>query len=244
MKKTFLNNMQHWLINPVQKKHHVRQMFSHIAPKYNVAVCLLSFCQDRKWKKQLVENLQESSKAVCVDLACGTGDITFLLAQKYSGQITGVDISDKMLEIAQKNNRYPHVSFLNCDMGSLQQFPDNSVDVITGGYALRNAADLNQALKEIYRILKPGGYASFLEFSKGSNSFQQKLQYVLLKTWGSFWGIVLHANYKVYAYLAESLKVFPDRHVLRKNFYDVGFRNYVSALKLGGMLEVIRCEKL
>lgn len=243
MKKTFLSNMQHWLINPVQKRQHVRQMFSHIAPKYNLAVCLLSFCQDRKWKKQLVENLHEWNNPICVDLACGTGDITYLLAQKYAGQITGIDISDKMLDIAQKNNRYQHVNFLNCDMGSLQQFPDNSVDVITGGYALRNAADLNQALKEIYRILKPGGCASFLEFSKCSNSFRQKLQYVLLKNWGGFWGIMLHANYKVYAYLAESLKVFPDRNLLRKQFHDVGFRNYSSNLKLGGMLEIIRCEK-
>lgn len=245
MKKLFQEKMKVWLYIPAKKRENLREIFSHIAPKYNVATTLLSFGRDQAWKKTLVDNLPSLPQPQCVDLACGTGDITLLLAQKYKdGHISGLDISEGMLQIAREKTSGSQIVFKIADMGNLADIPSSSVDVITGGYALRNAADLSEALKEINRVLKPAGVASFLEFSKTPLAHKQKRQHHLLKLWGSFWGIVLHANYKVYAYLAESLWAFPDRDQLKAKFLDLGFTDYHSQLLLGGMLEIIQCKKL
>lgn len=244
MKKLFQEQMKIWLYIPTKKRENLKAIFSHIAPKYNFATALLSFCQDSQWKKQLINNLDPHTAPTCVDLACGTGDLTFLLAQRYAkATVMAVDLSLTMLEIAQARNHYSNIKFINADMGNLTMIPTNSVDVVTGGYALRNAADLSEALNEIQRILKPGGTATFLEFSKTVDQKKQGLQYGLLKTWGSLCGILLHANYKIYAYLAESLKAFPDRDQLRNAFISRGFLEYKSTAVLGGMLEIIHCKK-
>lgn len=244
MKKLFQEKMKVWLYIPAKKRENLREIFSHIAPKYNVATVLLSFGQDQYWKKILVGNLPQLATPYCVDLACGTGDITLLLAEKFNrGNITGLDISEGMLEIARKKTNRSCVVFKTADMGNLTDIPSNSVDIVTGGYALRNAADLSETLQEIKRILKPEGIAAFLEFSKTPLLHKQKLQHNLLKIWGSFWGIVLHANYKVYAYLAESLWAFPDREQLKSKFLSLGFSDYQSKLVMRGMLEIIQCKK-
>lgn len=244
MKKLFQEKMKIWLYIPIRKRENLREIFSHIAPKYNIATALLSFGQDSHWKKNLVNNLPQLSAPECVDLACGTGDITLLLAQRFSdAKITGLDISETMLQIARQKTNNPNVLFNYADMGNLTTIPSNSIDIVTGGYALRNAADLSEALKEIHRILKPAGIAAFLEFSKTPEPAKQKMQHSLLKLWGSFWGVILHANYKIYAYLAESLWAFPDRAQLKTKFLAMGFMDYQSKLVLGGMLEIIQCKK-
>ena len=120
---------------------------------------------------------------------------------------------------------------------------DASMDTITGGYALRNASDLEHLLKEVHRILKCGGHAAFLDFSKPANNLLQKVSYLLLKVWGSFWGIVLHGNHEVYGYIAESMKIYPDRKTLRAMIQDAGFSNIQSRLYSLGVMELIFFEK-
>jgi demethylmenaquinone methyltransferase/2-methoxy-6-polyprenyl-1,4-benzoquinol methylase len=227
-----------------KKKYYNERLFFEIAPRYDFITRVLSFGLDAAWKRMLVSLLHSYESPVCVDLACGTGDIAFLLAGKYPrGRITGVDITEPMLEIARHRNTHPNVSFVNQDMGSLE-IVSQSVDIVTGGYALRNAPDLGTVIDEISRILKPHGVAAFLDFSKPGANIPQKMEYLGLKIWTGLWGVLLHHNHEVYSYIAESLLRFPDRHHLRNTFREKGFSVIDSRLFLGGITELLVVQKL
>ncbi len=226
------------------KRYYTERNFSEVAPRYDFITRALSFGQDAAWKRTLISLLPTHESPVCVDLACGTGDIAFLLAGKYPlGRITGVDITEPMLDIARHRNAHPNVSFANQDMGSLD-IVSESVDIVTGGYALRNAADLGIAIDEISRVLKPGGVAAFLDFSKPAGKIPQKMEYWGLKTWTGLWGTLLHRNHEVYGYIAESLQRFPDRPHLRDIFRDKGLSVIESRLFFGGVTELLMVQKL
>jgi len=232
------------LENAETKKYYTEQNFSEVAPRYDFITRVLSFGRDAAWKRNLISLLPYHESPVCVDLACGTGDIAFLLARKYpQSRIIGVDITEPMLDIAHRRNVHPNVSFANQDMASLA-IVSESADVVTGGYALRNAPDLGTAIDEISRVLKPGGVAAFLDFSKPGGKIPQQVEYWGLKVWTGLWGTILHRNHEVYGYIAESLQRFPDRRQLRDIFCDKGFSLVDSRLFLGGITELLVVQKL
>jgi demethylmenaquinone methyltransferase/2-methoxy-6-polyprenyl-1,4-benzoquinol methylase len=122
-------------------------------------------------------------------------------------------------------------------------FGDASFDIVTGGYALRNAPNLEGALIEIRRVMKPGAIAAFLDFSKPPNHFLQKIKGMLLKLWGGFWGLLLHRNPQLYTYIAESLKQYPDRNALKQLIIKLGFTNIRSRKHFLGFAETIFFQK-
>jgi demethylmenaquinone methyltransferase/2-methoxy-6-polyprenyl-1,4-benzoquinol methylase len=232
------------LENAETKKYYTERNFSEVAPRYDFITRVLSFGRDAAWKRTLVSLLPSHESPVCVDLACGTGDIAFLLAGKYPrGRVAGLDITEPMLDIARHRNTHPNVSFVNRDIGSLGMVSE-SVDIVTGGYALRNAPDLGTAIDEIGRVLKPRGVAAFLDFSKPGANIPQKMEYWGLKLWTGLWGVLLHRNHEVYSYIAESLQRFPDRHHLRNIFREKGFSVIDSRLFFGGVTELLVVQKL
>ena len=240
----FVLKIRDHLDDAEKKKFYNEKVFSEIAPRYDFITRALSFGRDKGWKRTLVSMLPFHEAPVCVDLACGTGDIAFLLAGRYpGGRIAGLDITEPMLDIARQRNRRPNVSFVNQDMGSLA-FVSESVDIVTGSYALRNAPHLGTVINEVGRVLKPGGVAAFLDFSKPSENIPQKIEYWLLKIWAGFWGVLLHRNHEVYSYIAESLKLFPDRPQLRNIFRESGFSIIYSRLFFGGFTELLVVQKL
>lgn len=231
------------LESPEQKKLYNEQLFTVVAPRYDFVTRVLSFGQDCRWKKKLIKGLPSVATPHCVDLACGTGDITFALAQKFhKGVVVGVDLTPSMLDLARAKNRLENVSFVQADMGELP-YQDASVDIVTGSYALRNAPDLDRALAEIARVLKAGGTAAVLDFSKPKNRLLQKLEYYLLKWWGSLWGFLVHRDPRVYAYIAESLALYPNRSELRLLLEKHGLYVEKSELFLVGFLELLVCKK-
>ena len=117
------------------------------------------------------------------------------------------------------------------------------MDIISGGYALRNAPDLGITIDEVSRVLKPGGVAAFLDFSKPTGKFSQHIEYWLLKLWSGLWGILLHRNHEVYSYIAESLRRFPDRGTLHSLLQAKGYRIVTSRLYFFGITEIIVIEK-
>src|SRR5271157_4442170 len=121
-----------------------------------------------------------------------------------------------MLDIARHRNTHLNVSFVNRDMGSLE-IVSESVDIVTGSYALRNAPDLGTAIDEI---------------SRG------------LKIWTGLWGLLLHRNHEVYSYIAESLQRFPDRHHLRNIFRERGLSVINSRLFFFGIAELLVVQKI
>ena len=227
------------LESPETKRYYNRRVFSEIAPKYRFITRALSFRRDASWKRELIASLPAVVSPLSVDLACGTGDLTLLLAERYPrGIVVGLDITTPMLDLATRRNTFSNVCFIAGDMGSLPLAP-GSVDILTGGYALRNAPDLGTALDEIRRVLKPGGVAAFLDFSKPAGRLAQTLEYWSLKLWGGFWGSLLHRNPEVYGYIAESLRRHPDRVRLRGLFEERGFRVVSSRLHFLGVMEAL-----
>lgn len=206
-----------------KKRYYNEQVFTEIAPRYDFITRALSFWRDASWKRELVAQLPPQDAPLCLDLACGTGDLAFLLAKKYpAGRIMGIDITQRMLRLARFRNAWPNVGLFNQDMGCLGA-ASSSLDIVTGGYALRNAPDLECALDEINRVLRPGGIAAFLDFSRPAGRVPERLQHWVLKAWTGFWGVALHRNHEVYSYIAESLQRYPDRMQLRRLFENKGF---------------------
>ncbi len=199
------------LSSPRLKRSYNQALFTHIASIYPLATQLLSWRRDAAWKAKLISLLPILKQPVIVDLACGSGDLTSLLLKRYpDGSILGVDLTGAMLLQARKRVTSPRASFQIGDMDQLA-LKDESVDLISGGYALRNAPDLKNTLVEVYRILKPNGIAAFLDFSKSPSPLIQLVSLSLLKFWCSLWGIILHRDPNTYGYIVKSLLHFPDR---------------------------------
>jgi len=245
MNNRFDLNMHDYIHRPEGKLFYNQQMFGRIASKYDFINRALSFNRDIAWKNQLVKELPQADAPACLDIACGTGDITFLLAAKYpAGKIAGIDITEQMLNLAESRatSRESHITFVIGDMCRLN-FPDSSFDIVTGGYALRNAPDLEIALAEIKRVMKPGATAAFLDFSKSHNRFWQKTENFLLRFWVSLWGILIHRNPRLYAYLPESLKQYPDNVALKQLITRLGFINQRSRKHFFGFTETTLFQK-
>ena len=237
-----------YLDDPEKKRIFNRLLFAEVAPKYDFVTRALSFGRDQAWKRQLIASCPSEPEAPrCVDLACGTGDICRSLATRFpEAQITGIDLSDDMLAIARKlqtEESSPSTLDWRCEDMGRTSIESASVDIVTGGYALRNAPELDVALKEIERILKPGGHAAFLDFSKSPNRLIAAVTHGLLKLWGGLWGLLLHRNPDVYGYIAGSLARFPDRRLLNQKIESTGLEVQKSKLFYVGMLQLLVIRK-
>lgn len=232
-----------YIHRPERRRYYNERHFAEAAPRYDLATRAMSLGRDGAWKRTLLAALPDSPSPLCIDLACGTGDLTLLLAEKYPrGRIVGLDLTGPMLALARRRNRHRNVRFTRQDMGAMA-FAGGSADVVTGSYALRNAPELGRTLDEIRRILKPGGVAAFLDFAKPQTRCLQAPEYWLLRTWCGFWGMALHGNPEIHAYIASSLKVFPDRSHLRELFVDRGFEVTASRAFFLGITELLVLRK-
>jgi ubiquinone/menaquinone biosynthesis methyltransferase len=223
MSGRFRLKAREWLDVPERKRAYNELHFAEAASRYDFATRMMSLGRDAAWKGAFVAALPDFASPVCVDLACGTGDVAFLLAGRYpGGVVTGLDLSPPMLAIARERNRFTNVRFERGDLCDLP-FPDGSADVVTGSYALRNAPDLRKAIAEVHRVLSPGGVAAFLDFSNPESPSLRYLQYLLLRSWCGLWGFLLHGTPEIHGYVAESLRLFPARNRLREIFREQGF---------------------
>ena len=155
--------------DPAGKAAYVRRLFGTIADRYDLITVLLSFGQDQRWKRRLIGLAGPLTCLRVVDLACGTGDIA-RLASAAGADVTGIDITPRMIELARARAREAGVRrtrFLIGDMTALP-LPDACADVVTTGYGLRNVPDLDRAVAEIHRVLKPGGRLLSLDFNRPS----------------------------------------------------------------------------
>lgn len=223
---------------PDKKRLFNQQHFAISAKRYDLATRAMSLGRDCSWKKHLIAALPQGGTPDCLDLATGSGDLAFLLARSYpAGKVIGLDITTEMLQIATERNCYHHLDFICADMATTG-LAAGSFDIITGSYALRNAADLGDVLGEIHRLLKPGGYAAFLDFSKPGPIKAQKAQYRLLKGWCGLWGLLLHGDPSIHAYIADSLQQFPDRNNFHRLIGEAHLELIKSRLFYAGMLEL------
>ncbi|MDF3128591.1 class I SAM-dependent methyltransferase [Kiritimatiellaeota bacterium B1221] len=227
-------------ITPESKRQYNRTLFKEVAPRYDLIARVLSFGRDSAWKKWLLKSLPDDGPSQILDLACGTGDLTRALAERYPrAQVTGLDLTPEMLELTHGPEQ---IIWKEGDMCKLQENEETN-DIITGGYALRNAPDLDTCLGEISRVLKPGGCAAFLDFSAPVSPLFRRIHYGLLWGWGAFWGLCLHGKPSVYVYIAKSLARFPDHQQLHRQLENHQLPVVNSRRFMLGMIEVLICKK-
>ncbi len=238
-----LSNVKESLQNANSKRAYNRQLFEIVAPRYQTVTRVLSFNNDRLWKKRLIDAIPPDTRGTAVDLACGTGDLTLALCNRMPhSRVAGVDLTPTMLEFAARRVKTERCFFIRGDM---QRIPlaDKSVAVVTGGYALRNAPNLNETLAETARILHPDGIAAFLDFTRDS-SMLHRARLAALKAWGNVWGMVFHGNPAVYGYIADSLQAYPMRTELHRLCENAGIPVVMSKLYFFGFAELIVCRKI
>ena len=214
------------------EKQHIGQLFDRIAGTYDRLNHLLSLNIDKRWRRRAVRLLPERMPKV-LDVAIGTADLTLeLLRQERAEQITGIDLSRNMMAIGeQKVAKQGYTSRVRFDYGSAQQMPyaDGSFDAVTCAYGVRNFADMDEGLREMRRVLKPGGRLMVLEFSYPTNPLI-RLGYDLYFTHILPWvGKLLSRDKGAYSYLNRSVKHFPygeafAEHLRAAGFSDISIR--------------------
>lgn len=220
------------------KKTQVRRMFDRIAPTYDFLNHTLSLGMDIRWRKKAIAKVGAAPGQKILDIATGTGDVAVMLGRKYPGaEVHGIDISSNMLKRARaKAARYDlsgHVEFSQQDSENLL-FADNSYDKATVAFGVRNFEDLQAGLREIYRVLKPGGRFVVLEFTKpGRFPFRQVFA-LYFKHILPFVGTIRSGDKRAYRYLYESVQAFPDYEDFIQVLEDAGFvRAQFDVLSLG-----------
>ena len=206
----------------------VTPMFDVIAPRYDDFTRLFSFGMDAAWKRDLVRAvlapLAESSRAL--DVACGTGDIAFALAAARPALwVTGVDPSRQMLTIAESRTA-PSDGRVDFELGEMAALPaeSGSVDVLTAGYGFRNVPDLEAAVRECARVIRPGGTLGSLDFFRPSNPLWRALFLGYLRVSGDIVGWLWHRTPAIYGYIARSIDAFVSAGEFTEILERNGFR--------------------
>ena len=231
------------LATPEGKSRYVRRLFSTIADRYDLITILLSFGLDRRWKARLAADADPRPGDRALDLACGTGDISFEIAER-GARVIGLDITARMIEIARAKRRIGRARavFLVGDMMSLP-FPDGRFDVATVGYGIRNVPTIDIALGEIYRVLAPGGRVLSLDFNRPPNRMIRAVYLAYLTIVGSALGLVLHRDPDTYRYIPESIRRYPGAPGVAAAMRRLGFREVSYIPLLGGLMAINRGSK-
>jgi demethylmenaquinone methyltransferase/2-methoxy-6-polyprenyl-1,4-benzoquinol methylase len=224
------------IASPDGKRRYVRTLFATIADRYDFITVALSYGRDRHWKRRLVELAAAGRGERALDLATGTGDIACELAAG-GADVVGLDITRRMIELARAKERASSVRFLVGDMTALP-FRDESFDVVTVGYGLRNVADLGTAIDEVVRVLKRGGRILSLDFNRPRNPIVRALFLSYLGLVGGALGWVLHRDPDTYRYIPASLRAYPGAQGVAAMMEARGFVRVRHRPVLGGLMSI------
>ncbi|MGB6874876.1 MAG: ubiquinone/menaquinone biosynthesis methyltransferase [Candidatus Acidiferrales bacterium] len=213
--------------------HLMRRMFSVIAPRYDFITRALSGGMDRRWKRDAVIRAALPENAIVLDLACGTGDFSQLIAQHSPGSKSiAADLTELMLQLARARGQQDVV----CADAARLPFPNSSFDCVFIGYGLRNFPNLEPSIREIYRVTKPDGKIVSLDFFLPEHRAFRQLYLGWLFVQGAFWGLLLHGRPRTYTYIPHSLQSFVSLEGLSSVLQRCGYRDIQTrAYILGGI---------
>ena len=230
-----------------EKAEHVGDVFHSVAEEYDLMNDAMSFGMHRLWKKMLIELSELSEGSIALDIASGTADIPRLINKKFKSVSMHVtDINASMLALG-KDRAINENFFHNCSFalasGESLPYQNQTFDLVTVGFGLRNFTDKERGLKEMRRVLKPNGVLLILEFSKPTNSFFSKIY-----DWYSFnimpvMGSIFANDSDSYRYLAESIRMHPDQEKLKKKIIKAGFADCKFYNLLNGIVAIHVAEK-
>ena len=235
-------------VNVEEKADKVAEVFHSVAAKYDLMNDLMSGGVHRLWKRITIEMSGVRRGNKVLDIAGGTGDLTAKFSRIVGpeGTVVLADINDSMLKVGRDRlmdrGVVNNVTFSQADAQYLP-FPDNTFDVITIAFGLRNVTDKDLALRSMLRVLKPGGCLLVLEFSKPGNSLLSKIydtySFSILPKLGKLFA----DDADSYQYLAESIRMHPDQQTLQTMMDEAGFANTDFHNMTGGVVALHRGVK-
>lgn len=202
-------------------------MFNHIAPAYDFFNSLSSFGLDRYWRRKGINALKSFAPQDILDVATGTGDLALLAAKRLKPRrVIGVDISDGMMEVGRQKvmraDLQQTISFQHEDCTRLS-FEGECFDAVTASFGIRNFQQLDTALAEMLRVLRPGGHLMLLELSRPQSAPMKQLFWLYSHLVMPLMGALISGDRKAYSYLTASIEAFPQGEVMEQTLKRIGF---------------------
>ena len=220
----------------------VEDLFAAVAPRYDLINDLQSFGLHRLWKRRLVRLASVRPGEHALDVCCGTGDVTFALA-RASAEATGFDFSAPMLDVARRRAAALPGSFgaaprfVQGDALGLP-FADASFDVVTISYGLRNLADIDRGLRELTRVLRPGGRLLVLDFGKPELLVWRRLYFTYLRWCVPVFGRLFCGDADTHGYILDSLQKYPAQRGVDAKLRGLGYEATSVSDLLGGVMGI------
>lgn len=228
------------------KKQEVAEMFNNISKKYDFLNHFLSVGIDKIWRKKAVRKLGTVQPKRILDLATGTGDFAIASLKLSPTEIIGMDISEGMLAVGRekmKKNGYDNIISMQLGDSENLPFEDNYFDGLTVGFGVRNYENLEKGLGEMLRVIKPGGMAVILEFSKPSK-FPVKQYYAFHSKYIiPFFGKMISKDSSAYTYLPDSIAAFPEGEDFLAIMKKVGYVSTERQIVSGGIATIYSGKK-
>ncbi|MBB5172896.1 demethylmenaquinone methyltransferase [Texcoconibacillus texcoconensis] len=220
------------------KEERVHQVFESIYDQYDKMNAIISFQRHRAWRKDTMKRMSVENGAKALDVCCGTADWTIALAEatSASGEVHGLDFSENMLKVGQAKVDEAQLSHVTLTHGNAMDlpYPDNYFDYVTIGFGLRNVPDYMQTLKEMRRVVKPGGLVVCLETSHPTIPVYKQIFSFYFRYIMPLFGKLFAKRYEEYSWLQESTVSFPGKKELKSWFLKSGFKTCTYKSYSGG----------
>jgi demethylmenaquinone methyltransferase/2-methoxy-6-polyprenyl-1,4-benzoquinol methylase len=222
-----------------QRGEKVQDLFSRVAPRYDLINDLQSFGLHRRWKQKLVNLAQVKPNDLALDICCGTGDIAFALASA-GAHVTAVDFSQPMLDVAKIRTRRKGFSEMNFQQGDAQKllFPNDTFDVVSVGYGLRNLPNWRAGLAEMHRVARAGGRLLVLEFGKPDNAAWRAIYFAYLRFAVPVLGKIFCGDSATHSYILESLKHYSAQRGVADAMREIGCWDVRIVNLVGGAMSI------
>ena len=223
-------------INPYtcgDKAQQVEAMFDNIAPTYDTLNHRLSWNIDKGWRRKAIKQLEPFAPKMLLDVATGTGDFAIQACQMLDGvHVTGIDISEGMMDVGRKKvnelGLTERIAFEREDCTRLS-YSNTTFDAITAAFGIRNFADLDAGLREMCRVLRPGGHLSIVELTTPVSFPMRQLFHIYSHTVLPVYGRLISKDTSAYSYLTKTIEAFPQGErmvdiLLKAGFAEASFR--------------------
>ena len=243
MKKDY--NFGYTKVNSKQKTKLVQNVFSSVAPSYDIMNDLMSLGMHRLWKKRFVETVNLKENEIILDVGSGSGDIASeILKENLLNNLYLLDLNEEMLLEGRKRlKKEKKVKYFIGNAEKLN-FGNNFFDKYTISFCLRNVTEYLLSIKEAYRVLKPGGKYCCLEFSTPKSSLISSSYKIYKSKILPLLGEIVAKDKNAYNYLSESIDLFPSQEELSKNLSDSGFTNIETINLFNGIVAIHTGYKL
>lgn len=229
------------------KEKKVHTVFESISEKYDSMNSIISFNQHKFWRKDVMKKMDVENGSKALDVCTGTGDWAISLADTVGkeGSVIGLDFSENMLKVAEEKNTELSLDQLEFIHGNAMELPfeDNTFDYVTIGFGLRNVPDYLTVLKEMRRVVKPGGTVVCLETSQPTMFGFKQLYYFYFKFIMPLFGKLFAKSFNEYTWLHDSAKDFPDKYELKDLFVEAGLKNVEIKSYTGGVAAMHKATK-